>query len=726
MTAGRTGGDAPDDRPPRIVFAVPTFAGGGAERVVSTVAGRLAASPTARAEVVGLLEPAGPAPSVGAPRRGLAADRVRRGVAALLRDLRRDPPDAVVTTLQHVSTALGLATPLLPRRTRHVARIANTYSEELALLPRSRRALRRGSIRVSHRGIDHFVCVSEGVRDDLVAVARVPKDRCSVIANPVDAAAITRLAAADPGDVPEQVERSRVRFVAVGRLVPQKDHSTLLRAFAEIAEELDASLTIVGDGPLRGHLEDLARSLGVAERTHLPGALANPYPVMAEADVVVLSSRFEGMPNVLLEAMALGRTWVSTDCPHGPAELHASTGLGRLVAVGDPRELAASMAAAAEDPDDAAAGPSAVRSANDPEQVAGRYRDVVLGPVAGDRGATRPVCLVGNLGIGRPPNGQTVKARELEGLLEATGRDLVVVDVGRGAARIWSALVERRRGRSTVVTLNRKGLWAALAALRVARIGRRHPPPVLVAVVGGWLPDHLARSRVRRLLAAEVDEFLAETPGVVGRLAALGLPATRLVNSRDLPVDRSVVRSAPHEPLRLAVVGRIRADKGVVEAAMVASGLRAAGLPAELHLHGPVEDPGALRAALALGGATHHGCLDDVDDVYRAMLRYDFLLLASSYEGECMPGAVVEACFAALPSVVSDWKDLPQVVDDGVDGIVCGLGSFVAEATRRIRSCVEEGGLADLSRGALDKAAREYRADDAARRLDSRLAAHEL
>jgi exopolysaccharide biosynthesis WecB/TagA/CpsF family protein len=133
-------------------------------------------------------------------------------------------------------------------------------------------------------------------------------------------------------------------FVFAGRLVPQKDPETLLRGFALLVRAGPARLVILGDGPLRGAMHHLAAELGVASRVHFAGYVADPYPWMRVARAVILTSRYEGFANVIVEALACGTPVIATDCPHGPSEILARGQFGVLVPVGDARALACAMA----------------------------------------------------------------------------------------------------------------------------------------------------------------------------------------------------------------------------------------------------------------------------------------------------------------------------------------------------------------------------------------------
>jgi glycosyltransferase involved in cell wall biosynthesis len=140
--------------------------------------------------------------------------------------------------------------------------------------------------------------------------------------------------------------------LAVGRLTAQKDFETLIRAVAALPE---VRLLVLGEGEERARLAALVAELGVADRVRLHGFVANPYPYFARASVIALSSRWEGLPTVLLEALPFDARIVSTDCPSGPQEILQRGTYGRLVPMEDPEALARAI-------DEARAEPPADRS----------------------------------------------------------------------------------------------------------------------------------------------------------------------------------------------------------------------------------------------------------------------------------------------------------------------------------------------------------------------------
>jgi len=143
-----------------------------------------------------------------------------------------------------------------------------------------------------------------------------------------------------------------VTLLAIGRLTEGKGYSTLLEAFASVKAKLNkpVRLVILGEGAEKQRLLAQAKSLGVENDFLLPGYVRNPASYLATADLFVLSSAYEGFPNVLAEALALGTPVVSTDCPHGPREILEDGRYGPLVPVGDADSLAAAIMATLANP----------------------------------------------------------------------------------------------------------------------------------------------------------------------------------------------------------------------------------------------------------------------------------------------------------------------------------------------------------------------------------------
>lgn len=279
----------------------------------------------------------------------LGTERVVRSVPALARYLRAERPVALLSTLVHVNVAAILAGKLARSGTRIVVREANHVSEARHA---DRRRLERLAYRImplAYRGADLHVAVSEGVGADLERVCKMPPDSVHVIRNPVVTPELLDRARQSI-DHPWLVPGSPPVVLGIGRLSEQKDFPTLIRAFAHVRTRMAARLIILGEGAGRASLEALIRELGLESDVALPGFVDNPYAWLTRASSFVLSSRFEGSPNVLVEAMACGTPVIATDCPSGPREILADGEFGTLVEIGDWRGMADAIARALSTP----------------------------------------------------------------------------------------------------------------------------------------------------------------------------------------------------------------------------------------------------------------------------------------------------------------------------------------------------------------------------------------
>ncbi len=196
---------------------------------------------------------------------------------------------------------------------------------------------------------DHIIAVSEGVRHSVSSKAGVPKERITTIYNPVVTPRLEVLSREIP-DHPWLAGAGPPVILSAGRFVQVKDFPTLIRAFHKLSLVIPSRLILLGDGSQRKDLTALLRRLDLEDRVSMPGWVDNPYAFMARASLFALSSRMEGLPTVLIEALACGCPCVSTDCPSGPAEILEGGRIGCLVPVADVEALAEAMRLTLDDP----------------------------------------------------------------------------------------------------------------------------------------------------------------------------------------------------------------------------------------------------------------------------------------------------------------------------------------------------------------------------------------
>lgn len=324
---------------PLAIF-LPTLGGGGAERVMVTLANTLAE--TSYAVDLVLAQAIGPYLSdVGSTVNlvDLRAGSTIKSLIPLARYLRNRRPIALLSTLDRANVVAILAKFMSRAETRVVIRLANVLTTSIARTPSKNRVLLAPLVRHLYRHADKVVAVSRGVATDAIAYARLTPSQVVTINNPVVTDHVQRIAR-EPINDPWLTIGAPPVVLGVGRLTTQKDFSTLIRAFAEVRKQEDARLIILGEGEERARLQSLISELKLEPYVRLPGFVSNPYVYMARSAVFVLSSQWEGFPNVLLEALAAGVPVVATDCLAGPADILEDGRYGKLVPVGDVSAMA--------------------------------------------------------------------------------------------------------------------------------------------------------------------------------------------------------------------------------------------------------------------------------------------------------------------------------------------------------------------------------------------------
>jgi glycosyltransferase involved in cell wall biosynthesis len=329
--------------PARLSIFVPTLLGGGTERVASVLANGFAR----RGHAVDLLLARGEGPYLADISPDVRiVDFNKSGVAACLpqltRYLRRERPQAVLSMLSHASVIALLANRLAGGPSRVVAAERSSFAECQRHYRAPRDRLMRMMMRVTYPWASKVIVVSDAMIDELQRGIGIERARILSIPNPVVPDDIDARARA-PFDC-DLFGQGRPVIVAAGRLEFEKDFDVLIRAVGLLRARRDVALVILGEGSERPRLERLVAELGLSDHVRLPGFVGNPFPFMRAAAIFVLSSRFEGMPGVLVQAMACGTPVVSTDCRTGPREVLEGGKWGTLVPVGDAAALAAGIA----------------------------------------------------------------------------------------------------------------------------------------------------------------------------------------------------------------------------------------------------------------------------------------------------------------------------------------------------------------------------------------------
>lgn len=319
-----------------IAIFLPSLIGGGAERVMVTLANAFAS----RGYSVDLILSVAEGPYLSKVSNevriiNLNAGRMINALLPLMRYLRRERPVVMLSAMTHSNVVAILARMLACVPTRVVVSERSTITVDSmvsnGIIPR----LLYASVPRLYSRADGIVAVSQASAADLIRFTGLSPSLVQVIYNPFDLPYI-QSKASESLDHPWFAPGQPFVVLAIGRLTEQKDFSLLIRAFARLRERREARLLILGEGELRGTLESLIGKYGLtADDVQLLGFVSNPFAYLARCSVFVLSSRWEGLPGVLIEAMACDAPVVSTDCPSGPLEILEGGRWGVLVPLSD-------------------------------------------------------------------------------------------------------------------------------------------------------------------------------------------------------------------------------------------------------------------------------------------------------------------------------------------------------------------------------------------------------
>lgn len=258
----------------------------------------------------------------------------------------RRKPEIVFSMMDHVNISAILSMSMVARRNRPIllCGVHNTPSQKYIVNGSPRGRFRLMLMRLLYHYADLIVACSDGVRRDLEFVMPRLGKSISVLNNAAVTDEICKFhenhklyrCGKETSDIPPTI-------VACGRLILQKGYEYLLEAFSLLRKSIEVNLHLIGDGPERSRLELICFRLGISSSVKFLGYLRNPYEVISKSDVFVCSSLFEGNPQVIIEAMAIGVPVVSTNCPSGPAEIIDHMVNGLLVPTKSPLALCEAM-----------------------------------------------------------------------------------------------------------------------------------------------------------------------------------------------------------------------------------------------------------------------------------------------------------------------------------------------------------------------------------------------
>jgi glycosyltransferase involved in cell wall biosynthesis len=365
----------------RFAIFLPGLYDGGAERIALNLASGL----TQRGYSIDLILAQSEGPFlnqipeqvkvVELKRRSFRAFRTISSLPALVHYLKSEKPDALLSVL-YANIVAVWARRLIGIPQRVVISEHNTFSRRNLSAPKWYSWIMPRLVKRFYPWANSIVAVSDGVADDLATAMGIARSHIQVIYNPIvtpELQAKAKLPLEHPWFEPSEPPV----ILAVGRLTAQKDFNMLIQAFARVRQNRPIRLLILGEGEERPALEKLVRQLNLEQDVSMPGFVMNPYNYMAHAAMFILSSRWEGLPTVLVEALYCGAPLIATDCPSGPREILGNGRYGKLVPVGDSLSLANAIETSLDSPP-----PRLPRESWTPfelENVVDQYESLLLG-----------------------------------------------------------------------------------------------------------------------------------------------------------------------------------------------------------------------------------------------------------------------------------------------------------------------------------------------------------
>lgn len=315
----------------RIAIFIPTLEGGGAESTMVMLAQGLAA----KGYLVDLiLKQRRGELSLSIPSLINVIDfnvSVMRYTLRKLIHYEKDiQPDAIISALELPNVTSIIASRLVKKRPRVIISIHGLISKQKPIYSK---LIDRLLFSATYPLADDIVTVSQTCAKDAINHLGLPQSKVKVIYNPIINESLYQKAQ-ESVSINWMVEKTKKTILSIGRLETVKDHKTLLKAFRLVRDKYDAQLIILGDGTQKSIIQDSVNQLNLTNDVHIPGFVTNPYPIISNADVLVISSLHEALPNVLVEALACQCPVVSTACG-GPEEILGYGKFGHLVSIGD-------------------------------------------------------------------------------------------------------------------------------------------------------------------------------------------------------------------------------------------------------------------------------------------------------------------------------------------------------------------------------------------------------
>lgn len=321
----------------KIAIFLPSLAGGGAEKVMLDLAERLS-SDTCQVDLL-VANKQGPcklSPCTKVHLIDLNAGKPSRAIFKLIKYIWREKPYAIMSALTHANIALAIAHKLSLGAQRC---ILNERADALALTKEkygADRLMTKWAGKICYPWAHEIIAVSAGTADSIAKLFALKREKIKVIYNLINLDNVLTQSKA-PAELPWKDELPII--ISAGRLSTQKNYPLLIAAFHQVRKQIPCHLAILGEGEERDSIENLVASLNIQDDVWMPGYVGNSQAYISRAKIFILASNYEGLPNVLIESLALNIPIISTNCPSGPAEILCNGRYGILVEPGNIQQL---------------------------------------------------------------------------------------------------------------------------------------------------------------------------------------------------------------------------------------------------------------------------------------------------------------------------------------------------------------------------------------------------
>lgn len=301
----------------KILFIVPSLNSGGAERVISLLCNNLNKN---KFEIIlGVLKKEGiflEQISKDVKIVDLKEKHVRNSFFKIKKLILQEKPNIVFSTLSHLNLFISIFKFLLPKNPIYIGRESSIVSETLKE-EKLKKVIFKKLYTIFYSNLDYIVCQSEYMANDLMENYKIKKSKIKVINNPIDIKKI-RYLSEEKSEI--EVDKNKINLITVGRLNPVKQHDYLIDMFSKL-DEKQYHLYIIGEGSEKIRIEKRIKELGLEENVTLLGKKKNPFSIVKQCDIFILTSKYEGFPNVVLEALALNLPILSLRSPGGILEI---------------------------------------------------------------------------------------------------------------------------------------------------------------------------------------------------------------------------------------------------------------------------------------------------------------------------------------------------------------------------------------------------------------------